>query len=175
MSIKGPLSPAGAAASHVRRIACGGVAALLAFVPACGVGREDSYPLVRSAAAVTGRGVAQVRLASCGAEWCESLWLGPSDTEVSQLAMLPKGTHCDEISWTPDGKRVAFLIDGYQLRIYESEKGAPAGQVNLVDPDGAPPSRLARGVTFSQNGAAITFDDCPRAHSGCKPGIVAIR
>ncbi len=176
MSIERPVSSAAAGrqARHVRRLACGFVATLLAFIPACGSGRADSYPL-RSAAAATGRGVAEVRVAPCGAEWCESLWLGPSDTEVSRLAMLPKGKHCDEISWTPDGKRVAFLIDGYQLRIYESEKGAPAGQVNLVDPDGTPPSRLARGVTFSQNGVAITFDDCPRTHSGCRPGIVAIR
>ena len=38
-----------------------------------------------------------------------------------------------------------------------------------------PSSRLARGVTFSQNGAAVTFDDCPRGRSGCKPGLAAVR
>ncbi len=173
MSIEGALPPAGAS-GHVRRLACGSIVALLAFIPACRSGRADSYPLM-SAAALTGRGVAEVRLAPCGDEWCESLWLGPSDSEVSQLTMLPKGQHCEEVSWTPDGRRVAFLIDGYQLRIYESEKRAPAGQVNLVDPDGPPTTRIARGVTFSQNGAAITFDDCPRARSGCRPGLVAIR
>jgi hypothetical protein len=45
----------------------------------------------------------------------------------------------------------------------------------LIDPDGFPSSRVARGVTFSTNGAAVTFDDCPRDHSGCKPGLVAIK
>jgi hypothetical protein len=30
-------------------------------------------------------------------------------------------------------------------------------------------------VTFSQNGAAVTFDDCPRGHSGCKSGLAAVR
>lgn len=174
MPVEGILSPARAPAACLRRLACGAVVTFLGFIPACGPGRAESYPL-RSAAAATGRGVAEVRLAPCGAEWCESLWVGPSDTEVSQLAMLPKGEHCDEISWTPDGQRVGFLIGGYQLRLYEFEKRTPAGQVNLVDPDGVPPTRLARGVTFSQNGAAITFDDCPRASSGCRAGIVAIR
>jgi hypothetical protein len=119
--------------------------------------------------------VAQVRLASCGSDWCESLWLGPSEGEVRQLAMLRKGQHCDEVVWTPDATRVGFLIDGYQLRIYRPDGGTPAGQVSLVEPDGAPTSRVARGVTFSGNGAAITFDDCPRTHSGCKPGMVAVQ
>ncbi len=173
MSIEGALPPAGAP-GRVRRLACGAIAALLAFVPACGRGRADSYSL-RSAAAAAGRGAAEVRLAPCGAEWCESLWVGPSDTEMSQIAMLPKRQHCDEISWTADGRRVAFLIDGYQLRIYEWEKRVPAGQLNLVEPDGPPTTRVARGVTFSQTGAAITFDDCPRTRSGCRPGLVAIR
>ena len=45
----------------------------------------------------------------------------------------------------------------------------------LIDPDGFPTSRVARGVTFSTNGSSITFDDCPRDHSGCRPGIVAIK
>ena len=173
MSTQGPVPPEGAP-DHVRRLACGALAVVAAFIPACGSGRAESYPL-RSSAAAIGRGVAEVRLAPCGTEWCQSLWVGPSETEVSQIAMLPKGQQCDEISWTPDGKRVAFLIDGYQLRMYEPETRVPAGQLNLVEPDGPPTSRIARGVTFSQNGAAITFDDCPRAHSGCRPGLVGVR
>jgi hypothetical protein len=47
--------------------------------------------------------------------------------------------------------------------------------VNLIDPDGIPSSRIVRGVTFSQNGAAVTFDDCPRGRSGCKSGLAAVR
>jgi hypothetical protein len=30
-------------------------------------------------------------------------------------------------------------------------------------------------VTFSGNGNAITYDDCPRSPSGCKPGMLAIK
>jgi hypothetical protein len=47
--------------------------------------------------------------------------------------------------------------------------------VNLIEPDANPTSRFARGVTFSQNGAAVTFDECPRGRSGCKSGLVAVR
>jgi hypothetical protein len=80
-----------------------------------------------------------------------------------------------EIAWTPDGTRVAFVINGYQLRVFEAQSGKALGAVAIIDPDGFPSSRIARGVTFSTNGAAITYDDCPRDHSGCKPGILAIK
>ena len=80
-----------------------------------------------------------------------------------------------EIAWTQDGGRVAFVVNGYQLRVFDARSGANLGAMSLVDPDGYPSSRIARGVTFSANGAAVTFDDCPRDHSGCKPGLVAIK
>ena len=67
-----------------------------------------------------------------------------------------------EIAWTPDGGRVAFIVNGYQLRIFDGRTGANLGAVSLIEPDGSPSSRIARGVTFSANGAAVTFDDCPR-------------
>jgi hypothetical protein len=74
-----------------------------------------------------------------------------------------------------DGTRVAFLVNGTQLRIYDTESGAPAGLLDLLPADGPPSTRVARGVTFSDTGAAITFDDCPRDRSGCRPGMVAMR
>ena len=92
---------------------------------------------------------------------------GPSESGVSEQA--------DEIAWTQDGGRVAIIINGYQLRLYDARTGAAYGALAIIDPDGFPSSRIARGVTFSANGAAITFDDCPRYHSGCKPGMVAIK
>src|SRR6185295_14003710 len=81
----------------------------------------------------------------------------------------------DEIAWTPDGGRVGFLINGYQLRVFDARTGANLGAVSLIEPDGSPSSRIARGVTFSANGAALTFDDCPRDHSGCKAAFRAIK
>jgi hypothetical protein len=59
--------------------------------------------------------------------------------------------------------------------LFDARSGANLGALSLIEPDGFPSSRIARGVTFSANGAAVTFDDCPRYQSGCKPAFVAIR
>ena len=131
---------------------------------------------VRVKASPDDQRVAIVRVSPCDRGWCESLWVGPSLQTVTLLALLARDVeHCDEIAWTADGKRVGFLIDGHQLRIYDTQTNAPAGLVTLVEKDATPTTRVARGVTFSDNGAAITFDDCPREKSGCKPGLVGIR
>jgi hypothetical protein len=116
-----------------------------------------------------------VRVDRCGTGWCEGLWVGPSNDRSVRVAQLSKGERTDEIAWTADGNRVAFLVNGHQLWIFDAAKQASAGRLNLVDADGPPTTRVARGVTFSANGAAITFDDCPRGRSGCKPGMIAIR
>jgi hypothetical protein len=106
---------------------------------------------------------------------CLSLWVGPTERSARKVETLHAGSEwCEEISWTPDGGRVAFLINGYQLRIFDAHTGANLGALNLIEPDKAPSSRVARGVTFSTNGAAVTFDDCPREHSGCRAGLIAI-
>lgn len=132
--------------------------------------------LLHSERSADGQRIAMVRLAPCGSGWCESLWVGPSPDQGTRVATLAKDSeHCDEIVWRKDGRRVAFLVDGYQLRIYDANTHAPAGLVDLVANDARPTSRIARGVTFSDNGVAITFDDCPRNQSGCRPGMVGIR
>lgn len=105
---------------------------------------------------------------------CETLYVGSSVEAASALEGLADGREtCDEIAWTKDGRRVAFLINGRQLRIYDAESRKPAGKVNIFG-DGAD-ARVARGITFSDNGAAVTFDDCPRDHAGCRAGMVGIR
>jgi hypothetical protein len=92
------------------------------------------------------------------------------------VAILPHPTErCTEIVWTRDAARVGFVINGQELRLYDTATNAPAGLVDLVPRDADPSTRIARGLTFSDNGAALTFDDCPRDRSGCRPGIVAIR
>jgi hypothetical protein len=119
---------------------------------------------------------AAVRLAPCGTAWCEGLWLGTDAASATLLATLaPDREHAGEIAWSNDSRRVAFLINGQQLRIYDAQTRAPAGQLDLVPADATPSTRIARGVTFSDNGAAITFDDCPRYTAGCRPGLVAVR
>jgi hypothetical protein len=119
--------------------------------------------------------VAFVRGRSCDSAPCQSLWIGPSRDTATEVAALGEGSEqCDEIAWTPDGSRVAFLVNGYQLRVYDAGNLRPAGQLSLIEPDATPTTRIARGVTFSENGRAVTFDDCPRARSGCRSGLAAV-
>lgn len=181
MSARGsvpPTHPAAALMSRAHRAArAGAVAAisagLLVASSAC-AGAPQTYTLA-SRTAPGGSYIAEVRLARCGSGWCETLWAGPVD-RAPLLATLPSGVErCDEIAWSPDGTRVGFLISGHQLRLYDARTQAPAGQLDLVPADGPPTTRIARGVTFSENGKAVTFDDCPRERSGCRPGIVAMR
>lgn len=148
------------------------VAAALVASASCGAAPPD-YVVVRSTAP-DGRSAAEVRLTRCGSDWCHALWMGP-EGDAALLATMPASSErCDEIAWSPDGIRAGFLINGYQLRLYDAATHAPAGQLDLVPADGIS-ARLARGITFSENGAAVTYDDCPRDRSGCRPGIVAIR
>ena len=121
--------------------------------------------------------IAFVMEARC-AQWrCQSLRISANaaGTRARTVETLSGDERADEIAWTPDGGRVAFLVNGYQLRVFDAHTGTNLGAASLLDPDGSPPSRIARGVTFSSNGAAVTFDDCPREHSGCRPGLVALK
>ena len=107
---------------------------------------------------------------------CESLYVGPGVDAAAALEGLADGQEtCNEIAWTKDARRVAFLINGRQLRIFDAETRKPAGKVNLFADEGASSNRIARGITFSDNGAAVTFDDCPRDHAGCRAGMIGIR
>lgn len=149
------------------------VAAIVAFAAGWFLGARRTVLSVRSPA---GDAVAYVFEARCAKGLCQSLWIG-TDMRQAKMAQMLAGPaeQAGEIVWTQDGARVAFIINGYQLRLFEAATGASLGAVSLIEPDGAPSSRIARGVTFSNNAAAVTFDDCPRAHSGCKPAFVAIK
>ena len=107
-------------------------------------------------------------------DWCTELRVGASDSASAVVARYtdPSAT-CDEVVWTPDGKRVGFVIRGHELRLFDPQSGKEIGTVRLVTEEAAQ-TRRARGVTFSENGRAVTFDDCPRTHSGCRAGVVGV-
>lgn len=137
-------------------------------------GRSTRTRLVLEEWAPTGGRIAFVLEGSCAGGSCQSLWIGASRAAAARVATLREVESCEEIAWAPDGTRVAFLIGGVQLRLYRADSLLPAGQLNLIPPEGTPTARIARGVTFSENGRAVTFDDCPRAHSGCRSGLVGL-
>jgi len=120
--------------------------------------------------------VAVIAEGRCAVGRCQTLRVGP-DASSTRIVETLSGAdeQAGEIAWTADGGRVGFLVNGYQLRVFDARTGKNLGAVSIIEPDGTPPSRIARGVTFSQNGAAVTFDDCPRDHSGCKPGMLALK
>jgi hypothetical protein len=119
--------------------------------------------------------IAFVREAACGQGRCQTLWLGATREDATEVAALGGRERCEAIAWSADGYRMGFLVNGYELRVFDSEPRRQVVQLNLVEPGGIPSARIARGITFSPNGAAVTFDDCPRFTSGCKSGLAGIR
>ncbi len=116
--------------------------------------------------------VALVTEQPCGQGFCQSLALGSSAATATALESL-RGESADEVIWTPDSTRVGFVVNGRELWVYDAQGRKLAGRVGLITQDAAI-TRRARGVTFSENGRAVTFDDCPRAHSGCRAGVVGV-
>jgi hypothetical protein len=135
----------------------------------------DGAREVLSSTPPAGGRVALVREAPCGEGRCQTLWLGTTREDATQVAALAGRERCEAIAWSADGYRMGFLVNGYELRVFDSEPRALVAQMNLVEPDGIPSTRIARGVTFAPNGRAVTFDDCPRWTSGCRSGLAGIR
>ena len=119
--------------------------------------------------------VAFTRETRCEGQPCETLWIGRTRADATRVAQLGPSDRVEEIAWSADGYLVGFLVNGYQLRVFDPETLKPRTQVDLLPADKRPTTRIARGVTFSTNGAAVTFDDCPRYTSGCKSGLIAVR
>ena len=111
----------------------------------------------------------------CWSGPCQTLWIGAQPRQRHQGRDARGPEHCDEIVWTRDGSRVAFLIDGDQLRFYDPRR-ARAGRDRSRSCSRRPvrTTSIARGMTFSDNGRAITFDECPRGRSGCRAGFAAV-
>jgi len=158
-----------------RAIAIAMTAFVLAIVAFAGGYIVASRRIIHVLRAPDGQTVAYVMDVPCIDGPCQSLWVRANGKSTRVQTLGPDSESCDQIAWTPDSGRVGFLVNGYQLRVFDAHTGSNLGAVSLLEPDGHPTSRIARGVTFSSNGAAVTFDDCPRDHSGCKGGMVAIK
>jgi hypothetical protein len=159
-------------------VAIGALALGAAAGSACGytVGTRIADPArdVLVSSPPSGGRIAFVREAPCGEGRCQTLWLGTSVEDATQVGSLGP-ERVEAIAWSQDGYRMGFLVNGYELRVFNADPRTQVAQVNLVEPDGVPSSRIARGITFSANGAAVTYDDCPRWTSGCRSGLAGIR
>jgi hypothetical protein len=151
------------------------VLVLAAIAAAFVAGRMFATREAVFAASVDGARVAWAAERRCWNGPCETLWIGRARGDGVKVATLEGVDRCDEIVWTKDGSRVAFLIDGAHLRFYDPASMAPAGQITLLlQPQSGQARSIVRGVTFSDNGRAITFDECPLGRSGCRAGIAAV-
>jgi len=176
MSAEGVVSSTRSTGANVRLIAAllvgvalGAAAALLVTARATDASRRRE--IARAVSPDKSR-VAVALEAPCTAGLCQELRIGASADSTGYIASLTNES-CDEIVWTPDGKRVGFVIQRYELWLYDPQTLALVGKVRLLTSEAAQ-SRIARGITFSENGRAVTFDDCPRTHSGCRAGLVGI-
>lgn len=77
-----------------------------------------------------------------------------------------------EIVWAPDGSLAGVVVNGTKLVVIDAPAKRIIYELPLIEKlDG---SRFARGVGFSANAVAITFDDCPRSAAGCRPRFMAL-
>jgi hypothetical protein len=107
--------------------------------------------------------------------------LGPVDErlilsaggEDIELRRLDEATgRADEIAWAPDGSLAGVLVNASKLVVIDAGAGRMIYELPLLEKmDG---TRAARGVGFSANALAITFDDCPRVRAGCRPRFMAL-
>lgn len=102
----------------------------------------------------------------------ERLILAAGGEEVELKRLDEQSGTVDEIAWAPDGSLAGVVLNGAKLVAID----VPARRVIYELPllEKADGSRAARGVGFSANAMAITFDDCPRTGAGCKPRFMAL-
>ena len=144
MSAQGALPSSDARSRVVTLAHVAGIALAGTLLSSCRSGSEPY--LVQSRTAPTANRTAAVKLTRCEAGWCESLWAGPTPDTMKLVATLPPSAErCTEIVWTRDAARVGFVINGQQLRLYDSATYAPAGLLDLVPHDADPIHGLPAG------------------------------
>lgn len=176
MSVERPVPPARPASRALRAAAALVLAAAAAAGGYLAGRRAGAVHDVLSARPAQARGIAFVREEPCADRTCQTLWMGASAEQAIQVGSLrlPE-ERCEEIAVAKDGLRVGFLINGYRLRIFDGHTKQAIRDVDLLEPDEVAAARFVRGVTFSDTGAAVTFDDCPRGRAGCRSGLAAVR
>ena len=118
-------------------IALGAAAALLVTARATDASRRRVT--ARSSSPDKSR-IAVAFEAPCADGLCQELRLGASQDASTVLSSLTNRS-CAEIAWTPDGTRVAFLIDGSEIAIYDAQTSKLAGTVRLLTSEATPDPR----------------------------------
>lgn len=101
----------------------------------------------------------------------QRLMLEAAGQENEVRALFPDDVP-GEMVWSPDGSLAGVLVNGASLAVIDPVARRMIYELPLLEQrDG---SRIARGVGFSANAMAITYDDCPRRGAGCRPRLMAL-
>jgi hypothetical protein len=93
--------------------------------------------------------------------------------EETELKRLDESTgDATELVWAPNGELAGVLVNHMKLVVIDVAGKRVLYEQPLVEKlDG---SHMARGVSFSANAMAITFDECPTFGAGCRPRFLAL-
>jgi hypothetical protein len=94
---------------------------------------------------------------------------GGVDTDVRAIA---DGESAGEIMWAPDASLAGVVISGSKLAVIDPASARILYELPLLEQQDG--TRVARGIGFSANAIAITFDDCPKRGAGCRPRFMAL-
>lgn len=101
----------------------------------------------------------------------QSLWLGRAGGSPTRLVRLsPDAQWSDEIVWSEDSRRVAFVINDAVVQVYEAEDGRRVFSGFVGRPSGDyPPRYILEQVKLSRDGRAISFIECERVYTPVPP------
>lgn len=95
-----------------------------------------------------------------------------SGGEKVEVRALAAGEEPGDVLWSPDGSLAGVVIDGATLVAIDPVARRVIYELPLLEQrDG---SRMARGLGFSANAMAVTFDDCRRHGAGCRSRWIAL-
>lgn len=102
----------------------------------------------------------------------QRLSLGGANGETELLRFDVDTGPAGPLIWAPDGSIAGVLRGGATLVVIDAANARVLYEQPLLERmDG---TRVARGVGFSTNAMAVTFDDCPREGAGCRPQFLAL-
>lgn len=96
------------------------------------------------------------------------LALRSADGRVILRRLAEDQDWCDTIVWSADSRRVAFLVQGIEVDVYDTS-GQAILRTDLDARGGYPPDQVVRSLAFTDDGRELGFEVCERGSSRCEP------
>lgn len=98
----------------------------------------------------------------------QSLWLERVSGGRQWLRDLSEDQDgCDQAVWSPDGRRVAFVVQGIELLVYSVPDGELVQRSRPRTDGSSPPSPHVAELRFTEDGSALDFRLCSRRGDRC--------